>query len=240
MIKKILMNNEDVFYWSKGDFHTNSGMIKEKDILKKNLVKTNLGKEFFVLDARFIDKMQRIKRAPQAILEKDIASILVNISLENDSNVLEAGSGSGKLTAFLAKAVPNGKVYSYEIRKDFMDIAAKNINDLEISNVVFKNKDVYKGISEKNLDAIILDLPEPWKALKHAARPLKNGGFLVAYLPTIIQVIEFVENTRKNKNFIFIKTIELIERPWFVDGRKVRPMSNIIGHTAFMTFVRKV
>ncbi|MBS3095489.1 hypothetical protein J4231_02305 [Candidatus Woesearchaeota archaeon] len=104
MIKKILMNNEDVFYWSKGDFHTNSGMIKEKDILKKNLVKTNLGKEFFVLDARFIDKMQRIKRAPQAILEKDIASILVNISLENDSNVLEAGSGSGKLTAFLAKA----------------------------------------------------------------------------------------------------------------------------------------
>ncbi|MBS3095490.1 hypothetical protein J4231_02310 [Candidatus Woesearchaeota archaeon] len=121
-----------------------------------------------------------------------------------------------------------------------MDIAAKNINDLEISNVVFKNKDVYKGISEKNLDAIILDLPEPWKALKHAARPLKNGGFLVAYLPTIIQVIEFVENTRKNKNFIFIKTIELIERPWFVDGRKVRPMSNIIGHTAFMTFVRKV
>ena len=240
MIKKILMNNEDVFYWSKGDFHTNSGMIKEKDILKKNLVKTNLGKEFFVLDARFNDKMQRIKRAPQAILEKDIASILVNISLENDSNVLEAGSGSGKLTAFLAKAVPNGKVYSYEIRKDFMDIAAKNINDLEISNVVFKNKDVYKGISEKNLDAIILDLPEPWKALKHAARPLKNGGFLVAYLPTIIQVIEFVENTRKNKNFIFIKTIELIERPWFVDGRKVRPMSNIIGHTAFMTFVRKV
>src|SRR3989338_1987231 len=185
MIKKILMNNEDVFYWSKGDFHTNSGMIKEKDILKKNLVKTNLGKEFFVLDARFIDKMQRIKRAPQAILEKDIASILLNISLENDANVLEAGSGSGKLTAFLAKAVPNGTVHSYEIRNDFLDIA------------------------KKNLDAVILDLPEPWRALKQAEKALKNGCFLVAYLPSITQVIEFVRNIDENKHFIFIKTIEI-------------------------------
>ena len=107
-------------------------------------------------------------------------------------------------------------------------------------NIMLKVKSVYDGIDESDADVVIFDLPEPWKALKHAARPLKNGGFLVAYLPTIIQVIEFVENTRKNKNFIFIKTIELIERPWFVDGRKVRPMSNIIGHTAFMTFVRKV
>ena len=235
------MHGDNTFYWSKGDLHTDSGMVKEKDILKnKSRVKSNIGEEFLVFDAKFIDKMQRIKRAPQAILEKDIGIILVNISLENDSKVLEAGSGSGKLTAFLAKTVSNGTVYSYEIRKEFMDIAKKNIDELEIKNVVFKNKDVYKGIREKNLDAIVLDLPEPWRALKHASKALKNGAFLVAYLPTIYQVMEFVDKAKKSKDFIFIKTIELIERPWFVDGRKVRPMSNIIGHTAFITFIRKI
>ena len=180
-----------------------------------------------------------ILTAPQAILEKDIGVILVNISLDNDSKVLEAGSGSGKLTAFLARAVPNGNVYSYEIRKEFLYIAKKNIDDLEIKNVVFKNKDVYDGIQEKNLDAIILDLPEPWKALKYAGKALKNGAFLVAYLPTIFQTMKFVKEMKNNKNFIFTKTIGVIERPWFVDEKKVRPMSNIIGHTAFITFIRK-
>jgi len=240
MIRKILMNKENIFYWSNGDMHTNSGTIKEKDILSRKIAKTNLGNEFFVLDARFMDKMQRIKRGPQAIIEKDIASILMNISLEKDSNVLEAGAGSGKLTCFLAKCVPDGIVYSYEARKDFLEIAKKNLDDFGINNVILKNKDVYKGIQEKNLDAVILDLPEPWKALKHAARPLKNGSFLVAYLPTITQVIEFVEAVNNNRNFIFVKTIELLERQWFIDGKKVRPMSNIIGHTAFITFIRKV
>lgn len=240
MIKKILINKESLFYWSRGDLNIDSGVIKENDILKEKKVKSHKGVEFSVLDARFIDKMQRIKRGPQAILEKDIALILINISLENDSNVLEAGCGSGKLTAFLAKSIPHGTLYSYEIRKDFMDIARRNLEELEIKNVILKNKDVYKGIQEKNLDAIILDLPEPWNALKRAEKALKNGCFLVAYLPTITQVIKFVNDVEKNKNFIFIKTIELIERPWFVDGKKVRPMSNIIGHTAFITFIRKV
>ena len=240
MAKKVIMNKENLFYWNNGDLHTNEGMIKERDILQKNKAKTNKGVEFNVLDARFIDNMQTIKRGPQAILEKDIAIILLNISLESNSNVLEAGSGSGKLTAFLAKAVPNGTVHSYEIRNDFLDIAKKNIERLGIKNVVFENKDVYKKISEKNLDAAILDLPEPWRALKQAEKALKNGCFLVAYLPSITQVIEFVRSIEENKHFIFIKTIEIIERPWFVDGKKVRPKSDIIGHTAFITFVRKV
>ena len=240
MINKVITNEEALFYWQRGDLHTNFGMVKERDIIKKKKVKTNMGIEFNVLDAKFIDKMQAIKRGPQAILEKDIGIILVNISLENDAKVLEAGAGSGKLTAFLAKAVPNGVVYSYEIRNDFFELAKRNLDSLGIKNVALKNKDVYKGIDEKNLDAVILDLPEPWRATKQAEKALKNGAFLVAYLPTITQVMEFVNEAKKNKALIFVKTIEIIERPWFVDGKKVRPMSDIIGHTAFITFVRKI
>ena len=36
------------------------------------------------------------------------------------------------------------------------------------------------------------------------------------------------------------KTIELIERHWKIDGRIARPNSEAIGHTAFMSFCRKI
>ena len=44
----------------------------------------------------------------------------------------------------------------------------------------------------------------------------------------------------QDKNFIHLKTIEIIEREWDVQGRKVRPKSQPIGHSGFLTFVRKI
>jgi len=103
-----------------------------------------------------------------------------------------------------------------------------------------KKKDINQGITEKNVNLIVLDLPEPWKTVKSAQKALKIGGFLIAYTPTIIQASQFVEEIRKNKSFLFDKTIELIQRKWIVDGRRLRPSSAEIGHTAFMTFVRRI
>ena len=36
--------------------------------------------------------------------------------------------------------------------------------------------------------ASMLDLPEPWRVVKHALDALRPGGILLAYLPTILQV----------------------------------------------------
>ena len=38
MIKKILIFDGNIFYWTKGDLHTDLGMVKEADILKKKKV----------------------------------------------------------------------------------------------------------------------------------------------------------------------------------------------------------
>ena len=50
---------------------------------------------------------------------------------------------------------------------------------------------------------------------------------------------KLVEKT-KNKDFAYIKTSEIIEREWDVDDRKVRPRSQAIGHSGFITFARKI
>ena len=44
-----------------------------------------------------------------------------------------------------------------------------------------------EGIDEQDLDRILLDLPEPWNVVPLAARALRPGGILLAYLPTINQ-----------------------------------------------------
>jgi len=238
MIKKVLFRNDKKYYWSEGDLSTSSGIVKEKDLKNcEDKVKAHSGKEFDVMSANFMDSVEKIKRGVQAIMEKDIGVMLVNAGVGKDSVVLDAGTGSGKLAAFLGRFCK--KVYSYDIDEGSINLANKNFEFLNINNVEVKLKDIYKGIDEKNLDAIFLDVTHPWKALGNVAKALKNGGSLVVYVPTISQVIEF-EREVKNFKFIKVKIIELLEREWYSEGLKVRPKSQMQGHTAFLCFYRKV
>jgi len=42
-------------------------------------------------------------------------------------------------------------------------------------------------------------------------------------------------------NFVHIKTQELIQRHWIVDGKRIaRPETQMLGHTGFLIFSRRV
>ncbi|MBI4176564.1 MAG: hypothetical protein HY518_05140 [Candidatus Aenigmarchaeota archaeon] len=90
------------------------------------------------------------------------------------------------------------------------------------------------------MDAVTLDVPEPWKALPHAAAALKAGGFLVSYSPSVPQAADFVNAVLGDASFVHIKTFEIIEREWEISGRKVRPVTAAIGHSGFISIVRKL
>jgi tRNA (adenine57-N1/adenine58-N1)-methyltransferase len=236
-IKKVLIDSEgNRYYWSEGDLGTHSGVLKEEKIKKsKNKVKSHLNKEFLIFDATFIDKIEKIKRGPAIITKKDIGCIIANTGINNKSKIVDAGSGSGMLASFLANITD--KLTTYERDKNFFDLAKKNFQKLNLK-LKLKNKDVYDKIDEKNLDLITLDLPEPWRVLKHAKKSLKNGAFLVCYLPTITQVITLVKNSEKD--FMLEKVVELMEREWHVENLRVRPKSQMIAHTAFLVFLRNI
>jgi tRNA (adenine57-N1/adenine58-N1)-methyltransferase len=110
-----------------------------------------------------------------------------------------------------------------------------------LENLRIEKKDVYQGIDEKEIDVITLDLPEPWNALQHCEKALKYGGFLVCYLPSITQVSRLIAEAKKYDSFIYLKTAEFLERNWKIDGALIaRPETEMLGHTGFLTFIRKV
>ncbi|MBW3020323.1 methyltransferase domain-containing protein, partial [Candidatus Woesearchaeota archaeon] len=169
---------------------------------------------------------------------KDIGVIITESGITRDSIVVEGGSGTGALTTYLAKIAK--KVYSYDIRSENQEIAKYNVERLNLDNVEFKLQSMYEKINEKDVDVVIMDLPEPWQALENAKNAVKVGGIIVAYCPTIPQVSNFVEAVKKDDQLHHIKAIELIERTWKVKGLAVRPVSDSIGHTAFLIFARRV
>jgi tRNA (adenine57-N1/adenine58-N1)-methyltransferase len=198
-------------------------------------------KQFWVLPPSLQDKLQGLKRLAQIILPRDSAHIIMNCSIESGHKVLEVGIGSGSLTIALANAVaPNGIVISYDNRQDFIEHAMKNLKTAKLDNYVkTKKKDVTKGISEKDLDAVILDIPDPWKAVSYAWKALKPGGYFCCYSPLISQVEKTVKEIRKH-SFIEVKTFENIQREMIVSDYGTRPSFDMLGHTGYLTFARKV
>lgn len=235
-MKKVLYTKKgEKFFWEKGDLHTSHGTIKESEI-KRGKIKTNIGTNMKVLDAEFLDKLEKVKRGPAFMVPKDIGLIIVNTNINKNSVVLDAGTGSGILSAYLARVVK--RVYSYERNPEFFKLAKENFQKLGLRNIELKQGDVYEDVKENKLDLITLDLLEPWRVLKNARRALRSGGFLAVYSPNVTQVSRFVKEL--SDDFVFVKTIEVIEREWHVEDLRLRPKNRMIGHTGFLTFVRKI
>ncbi len=184
----------------------------------------------------FLELLKKIKRGPAIMLQKDIGVILANTNIDKNSIVLDAGSGCGVLTINLARFVK--KVYSYDNRKEFLEIAKENAKKFELKNIVFKNKDVFEKINERKLDLITLDMKDSWKTLPNVKKSLKKNGELVVYFPNITQVSEFVN--KLDNDFKLKKVVENIQREWIVDEIRARPENVGLLHTGFLVFVNKI
>jgi tRNA (adenine57-N1/adenine58-N1)-methyltransferase len=156
------------------------------------------------------------------------------------ARVLESGVGSGALTTALLRAVgPGGHVTGYEIRDDFAQRAVRNVHGFlgEDVPLAVEVRDVYEGIELTDLDRVVLDLPEPWRVVKHAAAALRPGGILLAYLPTILQVGRLREELASSA-FGMAETLEVLQRGWHVEGQSIRPDHRMVAHTGFLTVAR--
>src|SRR3989344_6187658 len=158
--KYLIKLEQNKFTTEFGDF--NLGALVGKGWGTK--VKTHLGYEFIVVPPRLPDLMKKLKRAPQIITLKDAGIIAALTGLSKVDMVVEAGTGSGALTVYLAGIAKH--IYTYEIRKDFYDIARTNFEKLGIKNITTKNKNITKGIDEGSIDLVALDMEFPEKAFK--------------------------------------------------------------------------
>ncbi len=221
----------------KEDFHTSEGVIKSKDLQSgKEMVTSTKGTEFFVLEAQFTDLWESMQRGPQVMLPKDIGWIVAKTGINADSKVVDAGGGSGSLCLSLANICK--EIIVYESNAEHQRILLKNIAAFGFTNIKVKPEDIYKGIPEKEVDLITLDLPEPWKVTLHAEKALKSGGFIVVYAPQINQAKQFIDSVKGTKIRI-METVELLERKWKIEGPILRPEFEMLGHTGFLVRGRK-
>jgi tRNA (adenine57-N1/adenine58-N1)-methyltransferase len=223
------------------DYHTKFGVIKKEFFSEKDGSSVKVGnQEYKILTPGFIDFYLGIGRLAQIIPLKDIGSIITFTGIHRESKILDAGSGSGGLSLFLAGIAK--EVRTFDISEDNTELVRKNMQFLGMKNIKAEVGDIYNPeiTAETDFDVFTLDVPEPWKAVKTAEKALKTGGFLVCYSPCIPPLSDFLEEVKKNENFEHIRTIEIIERDWELDGRKIRPESQQIGHSGFLSFVRKI
>jgi tRNA (adenine57-N1/adenine58-N1)-methyltransferase catalytic subunit len=200
------------------------------------------GAEYRAFRPSLSDRLDHLRRKAQIVTPKDAQYLLFLAGIGPGSRVAEAGAGSGALTLFLAHAVGTiGRVISYDRRPEFLEVARGNVASAGYADRVdFRARDVAAaGLDEAELDAVILDLAEPWSVLPAARTALRWGGFVATYTPTYNQLERTVQGLRSH-GFEEIRSLELIERELHVGAGGTRPEFEMLGHTGFLASGRKV
>jgi tRNA (adenine57-N1/adenine58-N1)-methyltransferase len=223
--------------------HTHKGFVSYDSVIGKEYgtkITSNLGVEFVALRPSLKDFIFKTQRRTQIVYPKDVALIVMFSGIGPGSKVVEAGTGAGALTTALAHYVkPTGRVYSYEMREEFIKTALKNLEKASVGRLVeIENKDITQGIAETDVDAVILDLATPWLVVPRAYSALKGSGAIVSFSPTIDQIVKTVEALRESE-FVDIETIETLLRGMQVERGKTRPETLMTAHTGYITFARK-
>lgn len=226
-----------------GTFSTHAGTVPHDDIIGREegvALRTHHGAKLLAVRPTLSEFILKMPRGAQVVYPKDIGPILVLADVFPGARVLEAGVGSGALTMALLRAVgPSGTVIGYEVREDFAVRARANVDSFVGAGAPLRVelRDVYEGIDETELDRVVLDLPEPWRVVKHAEAALHPGGILCAYLPTVGQVARLREELDSSA-FGLAETVEVLQRSWHIEGPSIRPDHRMVAHTGFLTAAR--
>jgi len=223
---------------------THRGVIRHDDIIGQKWgtrLESHQGNPFYLFQPGIADLIKNIKRTTQILYPKEIGQILITMGIGPGMRVLECGSGSGGLTTAFAYMVgESGHVYSYERKQEIQLLAIKNLERVcLLDRVTFKVGDAADGFAEENVDALFLDLPNPYDYLPQVRLSLKPGGYLGMLVPTVNQVERCLQALMRN-NFAFVEVMEVLVRYYKTDWEHLRPVDRMIAHTGFLIFGRAV
>ena len=225
------------------EFHSHAGYISHDEILGAGegvTLRSTRGASYTVLRPTLSEFILKMPRGAQVIYPKDIGPILMMADIGPGLKVLESGVGSGALSMGMLRCGVD--IVGYELREEFADRARQNVEKFlgaeALSRYRVELRDCYEGIDETDLDRVILDLPEPWQVVPHAATALRPGGLILGYSPSIVQVMQFRDALDK-AGFILAESLEVLNRSWHIEGNAVRPDHRMVAHTGFLTTARR-
>lgn len=226
-------------------FETHHGFILHDAMIGRpwgSVIHSSTGHPYLCLQPSTNDLIRHIKRSSQVIFPKDSAYIMMKMNIKPGVRVLESGCGSGGLTMALATAVmPSGRVYSQEIREDFIALTQRNMARYGLDPyVTFIHGDGTQGFKvDEPVDAVFLDMPEPETCVGEARKVLKDGGWFGSLVPTTNQVQALLREMSKHR-YGRIEVEEVITRSYKPVPDRLRPRDRMIGHTGYLIFARAI
>jgi tRNA (adenine57-N1/adenine58-N1)-methyltransferase catalytic subunit len=231
-----------------GSFHTHKGQIFHDLLIGQpegSVVTTDRGIGYLALRPLLADFVLSMARGAAIIYPKDAAQIVSLADIHPGHRVIEAGVGSGALSLSILSAVgEEGSLVSLERRAEFADIALANVETFRgaahphWSIEVGDFQDLAMKHPEGSADRVVLDMLAPWECIPAVSHVLIPGGVLAVYVATVTQLSRVVESVRHHGRFSDPESLEVLVRPWHVEGLAVRPEHRMIGHTGFLMTAR--
>ena len=214
-----------------------AGLVGQGDGARVNVGSAS----FTALTPTVLDKVAAIERRAQIVLPSDAALIALHADVKAGDLVVEGGAGSGALSIVLLNLLrPGGRLVTYEVREDHAELARTNVERTGLSQGhEIRMGDVARDLEESDVDAVVLDVPEPWSAVPACMEALRPGGRWVSYSPTVGQV-ERTHAALKDAGLRDVRTFETLERELVVGSGGTRPSFEMLGHTGYTTVARKM
>ena len=239
----LLVREDREFLCAPGaEVHTDLGVVEvPMDVAPGAVIESHLGEAFTVRALRGPDLFNHLERTGAPMMPKDIGLVVGHTGVAAGDRVLDAGTGTGVLAAYLGRM--GAEVLTYEQNDDFADVARENMSLAEVSEqVTVKTGDLTEqmdDIAEAGFDLVTLDTADAPAVVERAPDLLVSGGFVTVYSP-FVEAAREVELTARDAGLDGVETIETIQREMDFDDRGSRPSTRGVGHTGYLTFARKL
>jgi len=212
-----------------------------EDVEPGDTVETHLDTEFRVRKLRGPDLFNHLERTGAPMMPRDIGLVVGQTGLQSGDRVLDAGTGTGVLSAYLGRI--GARVTTYEADADFADVARENMALAGVEEAVeVRHGDVTDELPTltdgEGFDVLTLDTADAAAVVERAPDLLVSGGYVAVYSPFVEQAREAVEAARA-ADLEDPETLETIQREMDVGDRGTRPSTRGVGHTGYLTFARR-
>ena len=237
----LLIHGDREYLRAPGDeLHTDLGMLTvPEDVEAGQTLETHIGEEFLVREPRGPDLFNHFERTGAPMMPRDIGLIVGHTGIAAGERVLDAGTGTGVLSAYLGRLGVD--VTTFERDAEFADVARENMRlagveqrvDVRTGDIT----DELDDLADSGFDALTLDTENAPEVVRHAPDLLVTGGYVAVYSP-------FVEGTRaaveaaREAGLSDVETFETIQRQMDFNDRGSRPSTAGVGHTGYLVFAR--
>ena len=235
----LLVRDDREYLLERGErLETDLGILTvPEDAQAGETVTTHLDEAFTVRELRGPDCFAHFERTGAPMMPRDIGLVMGHTGITGGDRVLDAGTGTGVLAAYMGRA--GADVVTYERDAEFAEVARENMALGGVADRVdVRTGDVTDHLDDLgSFDALTLDTEDAASVVEHASDLLVPGGFLAVYSPFVESARDVVGAARE-AGLADIESLETIQREMDFDERGSRPSTAGVGHTGYLIFGR--